>query len=79
MFLTLENTYGKFYIIIYHFIAFELNLGVTLSFALIKPAACISQIKKSSELEVVLSLLEVAFTIKSKVTLVQWLLKHLQS
>ena len=58
---------------------FELNLGVILSFAVIKPAACIGQIKKSSELEVVLSLLEVAFTIKSKVTLVQWLLKHLQS
>ena len=42
--------------IVYHFKAFfELNLGVILSFALIKPAACINKIKNSFKLEVVFS------------------------
>ena len=50
VYVTLENTN---YILFYS--VFELNLGVILSFALLKPAACISQIKNSSKLEVVLS------------------------
>ena len=54
--LILSDTRKHIWQIINHFIAFfELNLVVILSFALIKPAACISQIKNFFKLEVVLS------------------------
>ena len=43
--ISVSDTRKHIWQIIYHFIAFfELNLGVILSFALIKPVACISQI-----------------------------------
>ena len=77
---SVSDTRKHLWQIIYHFIAFfKLNLGIILLFALIKPAACISQMKISFKLEVVLSWLEVVFTIKSKITLVQRSLNYRMS
>ena len=53
---SVSDTRKHIWQIIYHFIAFfKLNLGIMLLFALAKPAACISQMKISFKLEVVLS------------------------